>query len=53
MRRRGPDLPAGVIVVVTFLVVALAFAGLFKAALGVVLVAFAVGTVMRVLRGTR
>jgi len=48
MRRRlAHDLPVGVVVMVTFLVVALAFVGLFKAALIVVLVSFLVATVVR------
>ena len=54
MRRRlAHDLPVGIVVMTTFLVVALAFVGLFKAALGVVLLSFLIATALRWLRGTR
>ena len=52
MRRRlGHDLPVGAVVLLTFLVVALAFVGLFKAALVVVLLSFLTATALRWVKG--
>jgi hypothetical protein len=50
-RRLAPDLPVGAVVLFTFVVVVLAFAGLFKLALAVVLLGFLVATVLRWVKG--